>query len=134
MRYRLLLIVMLVSPLHLVAQDEQLWDPLTVDLTRSLTTDLFNSNAVPYVQPMVTTLNATSNARFYDHAYVPAEVDQPYFKVSVNGMWGVINDDLKTFQTGTELRSTGERRGRTSQVWTDRDRTRRTAVRDQRQL
>jgi len=103
MLHRLLLLLILASPLHLVAQTEPLWDPLTVDLTRSLTKDLFNSNAVPYVQPMVTTLNATSNARFYDHAYVPAEVDKPYFKVSANGMFGMINDELKTFQPGLDF-------------------------------
>lgn len=79
------------------AQAQQLWDPLAVDLTRSISRDLFQSNAVPYVQPMVTAINATSNARFYDHAYVPKEVDAPYIKVSVNGMHGIINDDMRTF-------------------------------------
>ncbi len=97
----LLLCAILVSPLLVTAQP--LWNPLEVDLTRTLTRDLFESNAVPYVQPMVTTLNATSNARFYDHAYVPKEVDAPYIKVSANGMFGLISDQLKTFTPGLDL-------------------------------
>ena len=102
MNHRFLLAFLLVvSPLPMMAQE--LWDPLAVDLTRSLSADLFQSNAVPYVQPMVTTLNATSNARFYDHAYVPAEVEKPYFKLSLNGMFGLINEDMRTFTPGLEF-------------------------------
>lgn len=82
---------------------QQLWNPLAVDVTRSLTQDIFQSNAVPYVQPLVTTINATSNARFYDHAYVPVSVDKPYFKVSVNGMFGQIADDMKTYAPGLDF-------------------------------
>jgi len=79
------------------ASAQPFWNPLAVDVTRSLTVDLFESNAVPYIQPMVTTINATSNARFYDHAYVPKEVEKPYFKVSVNGMFGFITDEMRTY-------------------------------------
>jgi hypothetical protein len=79
------------------AQDEELWDPLTVDITRGLAKTLFESNAVPYVQPMVVSINATSNARFYDQAYVPTKVDKPYFRVSMNGMVGFITDEMRTF-------------------------------------
>jgi hypothetical protein len=76
---------------------QQYWNPLAVDVTRSLSKDLFESNAVPYVQPMVTAINATSNARFYDHAYVPDSVDRPYFKISVNGMLGMVTDEMRSF-------------------------------------
>ena len=93
---RTLLAVILLTGMVTV-QAQEYWDPLAVDITRSLSSDLFESNAVPYVQPMVTTINATSNARFYDHAYVPAEVEKPYVKISVNGMIGAISDDMRTF-------------------------------------
>lgn len=95
MRQLLLLVSMTAIVATSSAQD--LWNPLAVDVTRSVMKDLFESNAVPYIQPMVTTINATSNARFYDHAYVPAEVDKAYFKVSVNGMLGFIQDDMRTY-------------------------------------
>lgn len=76
---------------------------LAVGITRSLVKDLFQSNAVPYVQPMVTTINATSNARFYNSAHVPKKVDRPYFKVSVNGMVGFIRDDQKSYTPSLDL-------------------------------
>ncbi|RPI67777.1 MAG: hypothetical protein EHM43_06630 [Ignavibacteriae bacterium] len=95
-----ILIALLVA---VAAQAQEYWDPLAVDLTRSISSDLFQSNAVPYVQPMVTAINATSNARFYDHAYVPKSVDKPYFKVSVNGMHGMINDDMRTFEPSLDF-------------------------------
>ncbi|HCN04518.1 MAG TPA: hypothetical protein DIS79_02775 [Bacteroidetes bacterium] len=75
---------------------QQSWDPLSVDVTRALVKDLFQSNAVPYVQPMVTTINATSNAGFYNTAYIPKK-DSFYVKVSVRGMLGFIRDDQKTY-------------------------------------
>lgn len=73
------------------------WNPLEVDITRSITHDLFESNALPYVQPMVTAINATSNARFYNSAFIPDKVDKPYFRVSMNGMLGFVSDKLKTY-------------------------------------
>lgn len=76
---------------------QQLWNPLAVDVTRSISKDLFDNNAVPYVQPMVTAINATSNARFYDAAYVPAQVEKPYFRVSVNGMFGKVKEEMKWY-------------------------------------
>lgn len=79
------------------ASAQQYYLPLNVDITRAITKDLFESNAVPYIQPMVTTLNATSNARFYDHAYVPDTVSKPYFKLSVNGMYGQIREEQRWY-------------------------------------
>jgi len=76
---------------------QELWNPLEVDVTRAITKDLFESNAVPYIQPMVTAINATSNARFYNTAYVPSWVDQPYVRVSVNAMVGMIPEEMKVY-------------------------------------
>ncbi|MBI2794939.1 MAG: hypothetical protein HYX66_09870 [Ignavibacteria bacterium] len=74
------------------------WNPLEVDITRSITNDLFESNAVPYVQPMVTAINATSNARFYNTAFIPESVEQPYFRVSINGMLGFVREDMRWYK------------------------------------
>ena len=80
-----------------VLHAQELWSPLEVDVTRSITKDLFESNAVPYIQPMVTAINATSNARFYNTAFVPKSVERPYFRVSGNGMVGYIPEDMKWY-------------------------------------
>ncbi|MBU3699559.1 MAG: hypothetical protein FGM33_06040 [Candidatus Kapabacteria bacterium] len=77
--------------------------PLAVDLTRSVMKSVFESNAVPFVQPMVTTINATSNARFFTMAYVPTKVDNPYFRVSVNAMAGLISEEQKWFDPSLDL-------------------------------
>lgn len=95
MKHLSLAIAILISIVSLPSQP--LWNPLAVDVTRSLSKDLFESNAVPYIQPMVTAINATSNARFYSQAYIPAKVEAPYIRVSVNGMVGTISDDMKTY-------------------------------------
>ena len=102
MRSRVLVLVVMCCSIQMLSA-QQLWNPLAVDVTRALTRDIFQSNAVPYVQPLVTTINATSNARFYDHAYVPASVEKPYFKVSINGMFGQIADDMKTYTPGLDF-------------------------------
>ncbi|NQW30748.1 MAG: hypothetical protein HQ472_09585 [Ignavibacteria bacterium] len=88
-------LILFVVPAMLPAQ--QLYVPLNVDITRAVTKDLFETNAVPYIQPMVTTLNATSNARFFDQAYVPDTVSSPYYKVSLNGMYGQILEDQRWY-------------------------------------
>ena len=82
---------------------QQLWNPLAVDITRTLVKDLFESNAVSYVQPMVETINATSNARFYSSAYVPASVDAPYFRIGLQGMLGFVRDDMRSFTPALNL-------------------------------
>ncbi|HBB24942.1 MAG TPA: hypothetical protein DCZ59_01620, partial [Bacteroidetes bacterium] len=85
------------------AQEQPPPTPLAVDLTRSIMKSVFESNAVPFVQPMVTTINATSNARFFTTAYVPEKVDKPYFRVSVNGMAGIISEQQKWFDPSLDL-------------------------------
>ncbi|MBK6419899.1 MAG: hypothetical protein IPF79_12010 [Ignavibacteria bacterium] len=101
MRKPLTILTMLL--LTFTAHAQQMYNPLAVDLTRSILKDLFESNAVPYIQPMVNTINATSNARFYDRAYVPKSVDKPYVRVSINGMVGYINEDQRWYVPTIDL-------------------------------
>lgn len=84
------------------AQAPPLWNPLAVDVTRTLLKDLFETNAVPYIQPMITTINATSNAAFYNTAYVP-DTNAFYAKISVRGMVGFISEDQKTYSPTLDL-------------------------------
>ncbi len=79
------------------------YNPLAVDLTRVILKDVFESNAVPFVQPMVNTINATSNARFYSNAYVPKKVKKAYVRISLNGMAGLINEDLRWYTPSLDL-------------------------------
>jgi hypothetical protein len=78
------------------AQNEPASD-YTVDLARMFGRDIFELNGIPYLKPMVKAVNATSNARFFTTAYIPEEVDKPYFRVGVHGMMGFVRDDMKTF-------------------------------------
>lgn len=82
-------------PCFAYAQQPQ-YNPLTVELVRLLSKDLFELNSIPFLEPMVTAVNATSNARFYHMAYVPAN-DTLYFRFGVHGMMGFVRDNQKTF-------------------------------------
>lgn len=62
----------------------------TIELARSFSKDIFDLNGVPYLAPMVKAVNATSNSRFYSLAYVPRNVNSPYFKISINSMAGIV--------------------------------------------
>lgn len=84
--------------LSLNAQEPQpIASPYTIQLARMLSKDLFELNGVPYLQPVVKVVNATSNSRFYHSAYVPSKVKRPYFRLSVNGMLGFVPENMKTF-------------------------------------
>ena len=72
-------------------------DDYTIDLARQFGKDIFELNGVPYLQPMVESINVTSNSRFFNSAYVPSKVDKPYFKFSLNGMLGFIPDEKDLF-------------------------------------
>lgn len=85
------------------SQAQPKYNPLAVDLTRVILKDVFESNAVPFVQPMVNTINATSNARFYSSAYVPKKVSKAYVRISANAMAGLINEDLKWYTPSLDL-------------------------------
>ncbi|TAL71087.1 MAG: hypothetical protein EPN82_00265 [Bacteroidetes bacterium] len=72
-------------------------DPNTVNLARTFGRDIFELNGVPYLQPLVETLNATSNSRFFNQAFVPAKVDKPYFRFGIHTMLGFVRNDMKTY-------------------------------------
>jgi hypothetical protein len=69
----------------------------TIDLARAFGRDIFELNGVPYLQPLVQSINATSNSGFFNTAYIPKK-DSFYIKISVRGMLGFVRDDQKTFQ------------------------------------
>lgn len=73
------------------------YDTNSVIITRYLTRDLFNLNSVPYMDPLVTSVNATSNSRFYRQAFVPKKVNKPYFRFGLHGMMGFVRDDQKLY-------------------------------------
>lgn len=103
LRRSTLIVLMLIGVLGTASAQQAYYNPLAVDITRQVLKNLFESNAVPYVQPMVNTINATSNGRFFDRAYVPREVDRPYIRVSVNGMVGYIDDSQKWYTPRLDL-------------------------------
>ena len=72
-------------------------DSMTVDLVRMFGQDIFETNGKPYIKPMVKSMNATSNSRFFNNAYIPKKVNKPYFRVSVNSMVGFVPEDMKTY-------------------------------------
>ena len=49
------------------------------------------------MQPLVTTINATSNSRFFTQAYVPKSVDKPYFRFGIHSMIGFVRDDQRLY-------------------------------------
>lgn len=61
----------------------------TVELARVFSKDIFESNGIPFSQPLVETVNATSNSGFFNTSYIPKK-DSLYFKFSVNTMLGFI--------------------------------------------
>ncbi len=71
--------------------------PYTIELARMFSRDIFDDNSIEYLSPMVRTVNATSNSGFFNDAYVPTSVDKPYFKISLHGMSGFVNDVDKYF-------------------------------------
>lgn len=72
-------------------------DPLMIELTRSLSRDLFEYNGAAYAQPITIVANASTNSRFYNSAYVPKDVDKLYFRFSLNGMLGFVGQEMKEF-------------------------------------
>lgn len=67
-------------------------------LSRALSKDIFDLNGVPFMQPLVEAINSTSNARFVNTAYIPKEVEKAYFKISLNGMFGLVNNSMRTYK------------------------------------
>lgn len=79
-------------------------DSVTIEIVRRFSKDIFESNGVPFLKPMVQSMNATSNSRFFNSAYVPKSVNKPYFKVSINSMLGFVPNDYKTYRPELPLR------------------------------
>lgn len=69
----------------------------TIELARLFSQDLFESNGVLYMQPVVKMINATSNSRFFSSAYIPKKVDKPYYRIGVQSMLGFVTNDLRSF-------------------------------------
>lgn len=86
-----LIVFLLVHNLHCE------YNETTVKLARSFSKDIFDLNGVPYLQPMVEVVNATSNSRFFNQAYVPAKVNKPYFRVGFHNMLGFTPDSKKSY-------------------------------------
>lgn len=72
-------------------------NPTSVELSRYLSKDIFDLNGVPFMKPLVQAINATANARFFSSAYVPTNVEKPYYRISLNGMAGLVREDMKTY-------------------------------------
>ncbi|MCK5741319.1 MAG: hypothetical protein KAH48_03805, partial [Chlorobi bacterium] len=72
-------------------------DDTNVELARMFSKDIFDLNGVPYMKPMIESINATSNSRFFNQAYVPRSVKKPYFRVGIHAMAGVVSDASKVY-------------------------------------
>lgn len=70
----------------------------TVELARTFSKDLFEENGVNYLKPMVEAVNATSNSRFFNQAYIPTETEKPYFRIGLHSMFGFVPDDMKSYK------------------------------------
>lgn len=86
--------VLIILSLNLYSQSSS---DFTIDLAKQFSRDLFESNGVLFMEPVVRVVNSTSNSRFFTRAYVPKHVNKPYFRVGIHGMSGIVNDELKYF-------------------------------------
>ncbi len=96
MKLKLILILLLGYLTTAIAQENQVnwW---AVELTRAVGRDIFDNNGIPYTEPVVVIVNATSNSRFYNTAYVQPE-NEFYVKFGVHPMMGFVRDDMKTYK------------------------------------
>ncbi len=98
MRKLIISLLIVFSFVNTNAQDKkQPADKITIELARMFSRDIFELNGVPYLQPLVEGMNATSNSGFFNTAYVPPEVDKPYYKISLVGMMGIVPQNKKTY-------------------------------------
>ncbi len=96
-RCSLCLILMLLSLAGVSAQiEENPQDEFAVQLARLLSKDLFELNSVPFLEPLVITANAATNAGFFRNATIPRD-DTLYFRFSLVGMSGLVGDDRQFF-------------------------------------
>lgn len=69
-----------------------------IELTRSFSRELFDANGSAWAKPLVEATNASVNSRFFSNAFIPREVDEPYFKIGVHLTMGFIPDSKKWMQ------------------------------------
>ncbi len=93
-RYIILIVISFGS---VAGQNEDMADPWAIDLTRSIGRDIFENNGVPFMKPVVEAMNATSNSRFFNSAYVNPDNDKPYIKFGIHTMTGFVRNDMKTY-------------------------------------
>lgn len=74
------------------------YDTNAVIVTRRLSKELFDRNSIPFMEPLVTTVNATSNARFFRQAAIPQSPERPYVRFGVHSMLGFVRDDQRTYR------------------------------------
>lgn len=69
----------------------------TVELARAFSRDIFELNGVNFLQPVVKVVNTTSNVGFFYDAKIPYQVDKPYFKFTIQTMYGITPESEKTY-------------------------------------
>jgi hypothetical protein len=94
MKSILILFFILIASTNLWTQSSS---GFTIELAKKFSKDLFETNGVPYMEPVVRVINSTSNSRFFTSAFIPPKVDKMYFKVGLHGMTGIVNNELKNF-------------------------------------
>lgn len=72
-------------------------DSVSVEIVRGLSKDLFDLNSIPFLDPLVISMNATSNSRFFQSAHVPKE-NSFYIRFGVETMVGFVREDQKTYE------------------------------------
>ncbi|GAB5465057.1 MAG: hypothetical protein Kapaf2KO_04930 [Candidatus Kapaibacteriales bacterium] len=74
--------------------------PEVIQLTREFSKELFDANGEAWAQPLVKAVNASTNARFFNSAYVPRKVDKPYFRFGVHMTAGFTPENDKWMNPG----------------------------------
>lgn len=69
----------------------------TVDLARAFSRDIFELNGLNFLQPVVKVVNSTSNVGFYYDAKIPFQVKKPYFKFTIQTMYGITPESEKSY-------------------------------------
>ncbi len=90
----LIFIILIASSIQVFSQTA---NNFSVELARYFSKDIFELNGVNFLQPVVRVVNSTSNVGFYHNAYIPHKVDKPYFKFSVEMMFGLTPESEKSY-------------------------------------
>jgi hypothetical protein len=65
-----------------------------VPLCRQFSKDLIGPNTQPLFSPTMSVVNATTNSGFFHSAYIPAKVEKPYFRFTLNAFGGPVTNDM----------------------------------------